>query len=178
MFRFDKQPYKSASGHWITKQLFVEQHSLLAEDKRLYEPIFSLNGEPGYIDARATFIALGDPTGYLWAMAYLGSFTHFEAFSKSEWFEPHLNNWKAELEAKLKAEAIQIIHQIAKGDSPQALMASKYLAGADYKKTASGRGRPSKEEVTGELKRAAEQISSTGQDAERIGLTLVAGGKK
>jgi hypothetical protein len=79
---------------------------------------------------------------------------------------------------KNRADAIQKIKQIAdEGNDTQALQASKYLAEAGWDKQAA-RGRPSKEELKGELKRLANLSEQTNEDLERIGgLKLIKGGK-
>ena len=146
--------------------------------KRPIDPQFSLyGGIPDVIDAKATFLELNDPTGYKWALKYLGNYEHYKVLTKCTWFQKALDTWMDELKTKLKSEAIEKVSQIAQGASPQALPAAKYLASAEWEKATSGRGRPSKEELRGELKKAIEKLTIEEEDAQRIGLTLIQGGK-
>lgn len=161
-------PYKGSGGHFLTSQLFYERSMSMSADDKLYEPLFSLSGKDGYIDARKTYTALEDPTGYKWAMKYLGSWKHFEALMASAWFPPHVEEWNDEIRIKLRSEALQKIRAIAGSDSKSALVAAKYLANIDYE---SKRGRPSKAEVKGELKRQTDILRQADEDATRIGLT-------
>lgn len=132
------------------------------------DPIFSLyQKRPGLICCRDTFIELNDPTGYKWAMEYLGSWEHWNILMKSTWFVEAYNVWIAELEMKIRSEAIIRLQEIANGDSSQAISAAKYLATLDYKK-ASVRGRPSKEELKGEMARLVKLTSEEQDDYERI----------
>lgn len=174
----DKPPYKSKDNRWLTRTLFYEQVQEFPEQSS-YEPQFTLGANiPGLINARQTFIALRDPTGYLWAIKYLGSWEHWEYLLRSSWFEAAYIEWVRELKTILKMEAIQKIDEIARSGSVQAFPAAKYLASADWEKAVHGRGRPSEEELRGELKKAVRTLTVEDEDAKRIGLTVIEGGKK
>lgn len=165
-------PYKGDSGAWYTQQLFYEPWSLLDPPRKVCEPIFSLHSDrPGMINARVTFVALMDPTGYKWAMKYLGSYQHWQRLCKCTFFAEALEEWQAELRIKQTSEAIDRIRAIAEDGSAQAINANKYLAEEAWLKPKAGR--PSKEALTGELKRQARVVAETTEDAARIGLKAV-----
>jgi hypothetical protein len=148
-------------------------------EDRIYQPIFSFIGDfPNLINARTSFLELRDPTGYRWAMKYLGSYEHFENLRESPWFESEYQAWLREYKIMIKSEAVQKIIEIASEDSPQAFQASKYLASADWEKAAYGRGRPSQAELKGELKKAVTLLQAEDEDAQRMGLKVIPGGKK
>lgn len=170
-------PYRSKTGGWYTQALFLEVWKT-PEEERPLPAVFSFHGREGYIDARKTFIELRDPTGYLWSQKYLKSWHHFSLLLKCKWFEPEYVSWVEELKIILKQESIQKITEIASSDSPQALPAAKYIASADWEKATTGRGRPSKSEVQGELAKAVKQLSNEQSDLERIGgFTVIQGGR-
>lgn len=165
-----KPPYKGLSGAFLTRTLFKDMH-IKFPDLTEYEAIFSLDDDiPGLINCRKTFIALRDPTGYKWAMKYLNSYEHFEKLLQADWFESAYQGWLRELKTLLKSEAVERISQIAQEASPQALMANKYLATADWEKAAHGRGKPSKAELKGELRKQVRILEQEQDDAKRIGL--------
>lgn len=169
-------PYKSSNGQWYTVSLFHEMSRERPIEIRACEPVFSFEEDrPGLINCRKTFVEVGDPTGYKWAMQYLGSYEHFERLLDASWFIPHFETWKREILADLKSQAIERIIAISgsSNNEAQALAASKYLAEKGWDKP--NRGRPAKDK--GEMKRLTESIESTNQDAARIGLTLIHGGK-
>lgn len=170
--------YKGLNNCWRTKSLFFEQHRDIQPDDRAGDPIFSLDQDrPGLINARTTFVELLDVTGYQWAIKYLNSWEHFEYLCRSSWFQEYLQEWRNEIQTNLKSYAISRITQIATAseNEAQALAAAKYLAEAGWEKH--GRGRPSKSEVRGEMKRLTDKISNVDADAERLGLTVIAGGR-
>lgn len=166
-------PYKTGAGLWHTKQLFYEQWNLLVINERVIKPLFTLYKEkPGYISGRKTFVELGDPTGYRWAMKYLGDHEHWLYLQRAAWFREALGIWQAELEIKQQAEAIEVIRDIAlSGDSKSALPAARYLAEQGWKKARAGR--PTKTTIDAELKKAVRERTEEDDDAERINLRLV-----
>ena len=164
-----KPPYKNASGNWLTNVLFWEHWYRLAEDDRSFNPVFSFAGREGFIDIRRTFVEMEDPTGYKWAMKYLTSYKHWEKLMATSWFPPHVEDYNREIKAKLRAEAFEKIRAIAGSASPQAFQAAKFLHSEDWESTKL-RGRPSKMEVTGELKRQVTLLRQEDDDAARIGL--------
>lgn len=127
-------------------------------------------------DFHKLFIDLGDETGYKLALSVLGSYEHWEALMKCEWFAKEVRHWRSELAAKLESEALTLIRSISKApEDKNSFAAAKYLADRHAKTAQRPRkaGRPSNEEVEGELKKAALEAHSDRQDAERIGLKLV-----
>ena len=110
-------------------------------------------------------------------MKYLGNYSHWEKLLESDWFESAYQGWLRELKIKLQAEALQTIHQIAREGSAQSLLASKYLASAEWEKPVRRAGAPSRQEMKGELARAVKQLTYEEDDAKRIGLSVVQGGK-
>lgn len=173
-----KPPYQASNGNWYTRGLFREQVMLYPPERRPeIDPPFSLyRDHPGCINARKTFVEEGDPTGYKWAMKYLGDWEHWCVLLKCTWFKEALTEWQKELEAKLQSEAMDRIRAIAQDETDKSgLVAAKYLADKAWKdkKTPSTRGRPSAAEITGELKRQAQDKAVEDEDAARIQLKVV-----
>ncbi len=157
-----------------TAALFLEAPGVKDDSVR-----FSLHNDvEGLINARRSFVHEGDPTGYRWSEKYLDSFQHFERLLESSWFREAFDQWCRELHMKNQSEAIERIKEIAsEGADTQRLAASKYIAEEGWKRT-STRGRPSKEDLKGELKRLTQIADVTNEDLERIGgLKVIKGGK-
>jgi hypothetical protein len=166
-----KPPYKSPTNSWYTAALFWELAIERDIASRVIDPVFSLHDDkPGLINARKSFVYLGDPSGYKWAMQHLGDWAHFKALEKCKWFREALEVWREELRSKIQSEAIDIIKAVAESDDKQALVAARYLAEYGWQKGPTTRGRPSKAEVTGALKQAVEMASDEDADLKRIGL--------
>ena len=162
--------FKTGNG-FLTKILFWENWVNLPFEKRIVDPVFTLH-EPrnGLVSFRERYVALGDPTGYKLTQELLfGNYRHWQELMKAKWFLDAKKEWDEELDAKLKAEGLDKIRETAKSDDKQALVAAKYLANKEYRdKTGPRRGRPSKEEVQGELKRMSEEEKAIAEDAARL----------
>lgn len=163
---------------WLTEALFYERVFDRAKDRLICEPKFSLyDNRPGLINCRTTFVDLRDPTGRKWALTYLGDWNHWLRLMKCPWFREAYDTWIAELNLQLKSEAIQVALEIMKGENgAQALAAAKFIAGEEWEKHT--RGRPSKAEREGALKRATQVIEQEDEDLKRIGLKVIQGGNR
>lgn len=170
-----KPPYKAPNNTWYTRALFLEIAQLQKKDDRPIQPVFTLrHDKEGLINGRKTFVELGDPTGYKWAMKYLGDWDHWLVLEQSTWFQEALAEWRRELDSKIASEAMDRIREIAADpDDKGALAAAKWLASKPWVEKKTSRGRPTKEEVQGELKRQAQATSVEDEDAARIQLKVV-----
>lgn len=170
-------PYISG-GSPFSQALFAERVVLGAMIIPTYRPPFTLMVQrEGYICGRTSFVACGDPTGYQWAIKYLGDYQHFKLLMTKAWFREAYQEWISELNIKQKAEAIERIRTVAEGDSIQAFQANKFIA-MDEANKSSSRGRPSKLDIAAELKRETDKLTVTDEDMIRIGLKVIEGGKR
>jgi hypothetical protein len=162
-----------------TRQLFWECQQEIGNVYKTIDPMFTLyQDKPGLVNFRKEYVKLGDPTGYKLANAYLEDFSHWQLLMKAPWFKKAKAVWDLELDAKLKSEAMEAIKLIADSGSVSPavqLQAAKFLANLEHRKQPkqdSTRGRPSKEEVEGELKRQTEDSKTIEADMARIGFDL------
>jgi hypothetical protein len=119
------------------------------------------------------YIEMEDVTEYDFAHAALGSYKHWERLLESPIIRPHIDQWRKELNLKLKARAMKSIIKAATEDEKLSFQAMKYLADNDYLDKKGKRGRPSKEEVQAELRKEVQTNKTLQDDAARIGLKLV-----
>jgi hypothetical protein len=156
----------------FTKQLFWEQYITLPETERTFHPPFTLHADKeGYINFGKAYIDSNDPSGYTVAQLLLNKdYEHWQHLCRCTWFKEAKEKWDAELDAKIYSEALAKIKELAKGDDAKALQAAKFLANKEYKHKGSkiSRGRPSREEVAGELKREVEDQKFLVEAADRI----------
>lgn len=160
-----------------TKALFFE--TTLPEYRIEMEPEWTLKERDHlahdgktYRSMKKIYLEMEDVTEYEFAMATLGSFTHWETLCKSPWFKEHIDQWRKELNLKLKAKGMRSIIKAATIDENLSFQVMKYLADNQYIDKGGKRGRPSKEEVKAELRKEAEANKVFLDDAERIGLNL------
>lgn len=171
----DKPPYKSDNGMWYTEALFFDRMAVKPQDQWPIQPLFTLfDRRDGYRCACDDFIDLEDPTGYQWAMTYLGDYNHWERLMRTPWFPEVFAEWQRRLAIKQQAQAIATIRAISATSGPQALAAAKYLAEEGWRPKAT-KGRPSKAQVDIEMKKLTKAQQEVNDDAARIGLKVVSG---
>lgn len=159
-----------------TKGLFYEL--TLPEDRKVMGTSWTLKEDDLHADGmvyksmKKLYIAMEDVTEYDFAMASLGSYKHWERVTESPIIRPHIEQWRKELNLKLKARAMKSIIKSATEDEKLSFQAMKYLADNEYLDKKTKRGRPSKDEVKAELRREVESSKNFRDDAERIGLKL------
>ncbi len=160
-----------------TKALFYE--TTLPEYRLEMEPDWTLKEKDHlasdgktYVSMKRIYLEMEDVTEYEFALATLGSFTHWETLCKSPWFKEHLDQWRKELNLKIKARGVKAIMQAAIGGEQPSFQAMKYLADNQYMEKKSARGRPSKEDIKAELRKEVNINKTFKDDAERLGLTF------
>lgn len=159
-----------------TKQLFYDMYINLPYAVRTTEPLFTLHHDvEGYTNFRKEYIKDRDPTGYKTAVRLLENYDHFLLLMKSSWFAEAKKIWDEELSAKLEAEATDVALSIMKDQDlkpTERLAAAKLILGkakATGKPDKAPRGRPTKEEVQGNLKIETEAEKALNDDLARIG---------
>lgn len=163
--------YKDDQGRYLTQAMFKETSSV--DMRKKFPPEFTLKEHDikGYKSMKQLYMACEDPTEYSFAMEILGSWEHWQKLSNSTWFKPIVDAWREELEIKLRSKGIRTMAELAVKDKNKD--AAKWLAQAGFKLNSNSRGRPSKEEVQGELKKQARLKADIEEDASRLGITLI-----
>lgn len=167
-----KPPYKNENNQRYSKQLFLEKWRELPLESRTVEPAFTLYyPKDGLICLREEYVNDADPSGYKTAIRLFGEYAYWKYLMGIPWFREAVAVYDEELEAKLYSEGLDKIREMATGDDAKALKAAEYLANGRFKKEAGPkRGRPSRAEVEGNLKRATEEKTEVEEDAARIRL--------
>jgi len=140
---------KDSLYRYRTKSLFYEYR------KPDYPFIFTLKDydlvipDVGTIKSlKRLYLELNDPTEYTIAAEIFGGLEHWNTLTRLGWFNPLIEQWRDELEVKVRSEALlQLRLQSAKSTS-----AAQFLSKAMWKDT---RGRPSKAEKDALLKKEA-----------------------
>lgn len=118
-----------------------------------------------YPSLRQLYLEVGDPTEYEFATRYLLGISHWLQLANNKRMKPIVEEWRFELEYKLRsAAAFQIIKQSAKG----AWQASKWLADKGWDDRDAGR--PSNEEIDRETKIQSRLRDEYEEDARRLQL--------
>lgn len=166
-----KFPYRNEYGHRYTKALFLELMQTIPLEERVADAPFTLHRKlEGYICFGDEYVNDGDPTGYTTSKRLLGEYAYWKYLEKRDWFREALAVWNEELDAKLASEGIRKIRELALGDDAKALQAAKYLSNLEHKRNGAKRGRPSKEEIQGNIAIEADEARRLQEDLQRISL--------
>ena len=157
----DRTKFLDGSGKRVILQLFKE----FARCDVKFRPVYTLQ------EWKEVFLDLRDPSEYSAAMALLGDWEHWLEVRNHPLIKQHVDKWQAELEVKLRSEAIQQMKVHAK--QPGGTAAAKWLADKGYAQEGVKKpvGRPKKEEDIPTLNTA--RIAG---DMARLG--IIVGGKK
>lgn len=95
-----------------------------------------------YYSMKQLYLEMEDPTEYEFANKYLLGWNHWMRICDNKVVRKYVDDWRDELEIKLRSKAIREISKSAAAGSYQA---AKWLADRGWEQR--GAGRPSKEEV-------------------------------
>lgn len=162
----DKSRYKDEKGRYIVQGLFLEDryNTDLA--------VFTLDGEDKtykgvvYPSLKRLYLECADPKEYSFATQYLYDWDHWQRLCRNAILSRHIEKWREELELSLVSEGVNALINLALNEN--SYQAAKYLAERGWDKR--GRGRPSKEEIEGHLKRHADNDSSFDSDFQLLQL--------
>jgi hypothetical protein len=157
----DRTKFLDGSGKRVILGLFKE----FSRPDVKFKPVYTL------ADVKQAFLEARDPSEYSVAMVLLGDWEHWIEVRNHVLIKPHVDKWQAELEIKLRSEAIIQMRSHAKQQGGTA--AAKWLADKGYALEASKKavGRPKKEEEV-----PTPFTARIAGDMARLG--IVVGGKK
>jgi len=163
--------YKDAQGRYLTRGLFHETISAQLKATGFKAP-FTLKpyDMPDYKSLKKLYMEAEDPTEYTFAKNVFGEegWEHWQKLKDAYWFKDHLEDWREELEIKLRSEGIKEMKKLADAGHKEA---AKWIATGGW--DTSKAGRPSKEKIKGELKRKTKIANDIHADAKRIGAFVV-----
>jgi hypothetical protein len=114
------------------------------------------------------YLNTADPTEYRFAVKHLGSWAKWEALCSKEPIKDLIENWRRELEVKLRSEALQRIMEVASNEGTRdSLQANRYLLEANYGNKDKV-GRPSKQAALAEAKKIVQHQNQVAADYKRI----------
>ena len=156
---------KDSMGRFRTQSLFVE-HKVDG-----YVAPFSLKeyDHKGAMSMYKKYMDYADPTEYSAALGLLGSWRHWKQLCATKWFEPYIEQWRAELKVKLEFDRFTELKEAAKNGNVTATKALDDRYSSEPLK-GSKRGRPSKKERAEVAKAEREEADMLAKERERLGL--------
>lgn len=166
------EAFKDTGGRYRTKSLFIETpHDTYPcyFTRKTYD--FTKNGKT-FISLYLKYMEIADPTEYQVAVQLFGSWAHWQALCAAKWFVEMITPWRLELQVQMESSRYHEMKGHIANDpgSPTAIQASKWLATRYGEDATVKRGRPSKAEKEGHLKRITQEEKDLEDDMQRIGL--------
>lgn len=144
-----KSRFVDTNGNPMTQSLFLEQNYdtkyavyTLKDDDHMYKGTL-------YPSLKKIYLEEEDPTEYLFAIKNLLGWTHWQRICNNKVLSVYVNQWRDELEIKLRAIGVRSLRDMASSEGGN-FQAAKFLADRGWDKNRVGR--PSKLELE---KRAA-----------------------
>lgn len=151
------------NGRPLTQGLFVETgYNEQYAQYTLKEVDHEWNGRL-YPSLKRLYLEMEDATEYDFANEYLLGWRHWTRLYENKLFKPHIDEWREELEYKLRSRATKQMIALAASGSYQA---SKWLLDRGWQTRSAGRPtKAEKESALAQDKRIAEEY---GADVHRL----------
>lgn len=150
-----------------TQSLFYELNGIKDAIFTLKEDDYEAHGKK-LVSLKKLYLEIADPTEYEFAKTVFGSWKHWQRLCANAIIRPYIDEWREELEIKIRSQAIKSILQTARDEGSKGTQAAKWLAEGKWQGT--GRGRPSKEEVERTKRIHAGIKDEIDEDFERLGV--------
>ena len=145
--KLDKSKLRDNRGHPLTQSLFLEiGYDTQFAVYTLKEEDYTYEGKV-YPSLKRLFLESEDPTEYDFAKKHLISWSHWKRLNDNKVLRKHFDEWREELEFKLRSQAIRDIIAMSANESG-GFQAAKWIADRGWDKRAAGR--PSKKEIEAE----------------------------
>ena len=149
-------------GKMRTQSLFLELGYGDEAVFTLKDEDHELNGKK-YVSLKRLYLETEDPTEYVFAKNHLLGWKHWQRMCENKIIAKHIQEWREELEVKLRSQAIlDAIQEARKGH----FQAAKWVADRGW--ATRGAGRPTKAEVEHEKKVQARISDEYGDDVVRM----------
>lgn len=159
-----KEQMLDTSGRPITQSLFLELNYSHMAIYTLKDEDYEYNGKL-YPSLKRLYLEEEDPTEYIFATKYLLGMKHWLRICDNKQFTPHAEEWRFELELKLRAKGIR---ELIKSSKKGSQSAAKWLAEKGWSDRPAGR--PSKEEIEREKRIQMHIRDDFEDDMKRLAL--------
>lgn len=149
-------------GRPITQSLFLEIGYTDAAVYTLKDNDFEYNGKL-LPSIKRLYLEIADPTEYEFATACFIGWGHWQRICENKAIRRHIEEWRVELEVKLRSRGVKAAIFAANGGNYQA---AKWLADRGW--DTRGPGRPSKSDVERETKIQAAMSDEFSADIIRM----------
>lgn len=168
--KIDKATLRDTLGRPLTQSLFLElgyntQYAVYTLKDEDYEYEGKL-----YPSLKRLYLEMEDVVEYDFANKYLLGWNHWKRLQENKQLTPHIDEWRTELELKLRSQAVRDIIDMTADE--KSFQAAKWIADKGWHKL--GKGRPR----TAEALKQEALLSAIESDYEEVGNVVHLIGKK
>lgn len=160
----EKEKLQDTLGRPLTQSLFLELGYSEYSVYTLKEQDYEYKGKK-YPSLKRLYLAEEDPTEYAFATKHLLGWQHWKRLCENKAILKHIEDWREELELKLRCQAIRDMQTLCASESGN-YSAAKFLADRGWEKR--GAGRPSKSEKDRHLRIEEKIDQEFGADILRL----------
>lgn len=132
---YNREQFLDSSGRPLTQSLFLETGYSSDALYTLKEVDSEYNGKV-YPSIKRLYVEMADPTEYKFATEYLLSWKHWQRICENKFLRKHIDEWREELEVKLRSQAtVNLINESRKGS----YQAAKWVADKGWDQRTAGR---------------------------------------
>lgn len=158
-----------ATGNFYTQSLFLElsYHKPQNAIYTLKDEDYERDGKV-YKSIKRLYLEIADPYEYEFANQCFANWRHWQRLCDScGLLAPYIQEWREELEIKLRSEALTQVVKESKANSKGSLTAAKWLVDKGWVEK-KGAGRPTKQAVDGERRKMASIKKEVQDDLARV----------
>jgi hypothetical protein len=150
------------SGRPVTQSLFLEIGYSDMAVYTLKDDHYTYNDKV-YPSLKRLYLEAADPTEYEFANKFLLGWRHWKRLCENKQIRKHIDEWREELEMKLRCQGVKAMLMSAQSGNYQA---AKWMSDRGWE--ARGAGRPSKEDIEREKKFQARISEDYSADVVRL----------
>lgn len=184
-YKVDRTKFRSkGSNARKTRALFYDVlRDIFNKEYDISEAMYALTDDKeieGYPSLHRLYLEMEDPTEYDFANKYFENYEHWVMVLESPHVGNLINDWRRELDLRLRAKALNNIKEIAANEMDKnhwlanKLLVSQSWIPKDTQKelVKNGRGRPSKEEISRTARQMAQDEMDIENDLKRVQETI------
>lgn len=152
-------------GKYITQGLFLEVNYNEAMSVFTLKEVDHEHNGKMYPSLKRLYMEIADPTEYEFATQHLAGWKHWQRMCDNKMLRVHIDEWRDELEIKLRSQAVKQIIKASDGPFGN-VQAAKWVSDRGW--STRGAGRPTKAEVEHERKIQAGMANEYTADVVRL----------
>lgn len=142
--------FKNSRGMFLTTSLFIDHNYDYELSVYTWGDSDFSNSKGSFPSLKRLYLDMADVTEYEFATTYLDGWRHWKVLLNSPACRKHIDEWREELELKLRAQGLRKLIDLAQDEEKPSYQAAKYLADKEWtgKKTKAQQNKDNRQKST------------------------------